>query len=35
LVWGTIGLYGLVPAVLFSFLKAIADSWVLLVEINR
>jgi hypothetical protein len=35
LVRGASGLYGLVPAVLFSFLKAIGDAWVLLVEINR
>ncbi len=29
------GLSWLVPAVIFSLLKAIADAWVLLVEINR
>jgi len=29
------GLYWLVPAVIFSLIKAIADAWVLLVEINR
>jgi modulator of FtsH protease len=29
------GLYWLVPAMLFSFVKAILDSWVLLVEIDR
>jgi hypothetical protein len=29
------GLYWLVPAVLLSFLKALLDAWVLLVEINR
>jgi modulator of FtsH protease len=29
------GLYWLVPAAIFSFIKAILDTWVLLVEINR
>ena len=32
---GAGGLYWLVPAVLISFIKAILDAWVLLVEINR
>lgn len=32
---GLNGLYWLVPAVVFSFLKAIIDAWVLLIEINR
>ena len=32
---GVVGLYLLVPAVIFSFIKAILDAWVLLVEINR
>lgn len=32
---GENGLYWLVPAMLFSFVKAIMDAWVLLVEINR
>jgi modulator of FtsH protease len=32
---GLAGLYWLVPATLFSFAKAILDSWVLLVEIDR
>lgn len=32
---GAPGLYWLVPAIIFSFLKAILDAWVLLVEINR
>jgi hypothetical protein len=32
---GLVGLYILVPAVLLSFVLAIFDSWVLLVEINR
>ena len=32
---GAGGLYFLVPAVLFSFIKAILDAWVLLIEINR
>jgi len=35
LVVGANGLYWLVPAVIFSFIKAILDAWVLLVEINR
>jgi hypothetical protein len=35
LVGGVGGLYWLVPAVIFSFIKAILDAWVLLVEINR
>lgn len=35
LVRGEDGLYWLVPAVIFSLIKAIADAWVLLVEINR
>jgi len=35
LISGFAGLYWLVPAVIFSFLKAILDAWVLLVEINR
>ena len=29
------GLYWLVPATMFSFIKSIMDAWVLLVEINR
>ena len=29
------GLYWLVPAIIISFIKAILDAWVLLVEINR
>ncbi len=33
--WGEPGLYLTVPAVLGSFLIAILDSWVLLVEVNR
>lgn len=33
--WGTVGFYLLVPAFLASFIVAIIDSWVLLVEINR
>jgi hypothetical protein len=32
---GVVGIYFLVLAVLFSFLKAIIDAWVLLIEINR
>jgi hypothetical protein len=29
------GIHWLVPAMLFSFLKAITDAWILLIEINR
>lgn len=32
---GSAGLYWIVPAIIFSFIKAILDAWVLLVEINR
>jgi hypothetical protein len=32
---GVSGLYWLVPAMVFSFIKAVLDAWVLLVEINR
>ncbi len=32
---GTGGLYWLVPAIMISFIKALLDAWVLLVEINR
>jgi hypothetical protein len=35
LCFGECGIYFLVPGILFSFSKAIADSWVLLVEIKR
>jgi len=35
LINGASGVYWLVPAVIFSFLKAILDAWVLLVEFNR
>lgn len=35
LVWGETGMYWLVPSVISSFIKALADAWVLLVEINR
>jgi hypothetical protein len=34
-VWGSQGLYLVVPGFLISFLVALIDSWVLLVEINR
>jgi hypothetical protein len=35
-IWlGGVGIYWLVPAVVISFIKAIMDAWVLLVEINR
>ena len=32
---GIDGIYLLVPAMVFSFLKAIVDAWVLLIEVNR
>ena len=32
---GVAGVYWLVPAILFSFVKAALDAWVLLIEINR
>jgi modulator of FtsH protease len=32
---GTSGVGWLAPAAIFSFLKAILDAWVLLIEINR
>ena len=32
---GYSGLYWLIPGIIFSFIKAIMDAWVLLVEINR
>ena len=35
LVSGAGGLYWLVPAIILSFIKAILDAWVLLIEINR
>ncbi|MBX3083232.1 MAG: hypothetical protein KF716_16490 [Anaerolineae bacterium] len=35
LVWGSGGIYWLVPAVLLSIIKAMMDAWVLLIEINR
>ena len=35
LTWGLGGLYWLVPAIILSFVKALMDAWVLLVEINR
>lgn len=35
LVVGADDLYWLVPVVIFSFIKAILDAWVSLVEINR
>jgi hypothetical protein len=35
LVSGEAGLYWMVPAIVFSFIKAVLDAWVLLVEINR
>lgn len=35
LCWGEYGIYWLVPGIVISFMKAIIDAWVLLVEINR
>ena len=35
LLFGMMGIYFVVPAVLLSFINAIEDAWVLLVEINR
>lgn len=35
LIAGADGLYWIVPAIIFSFISALADAWVLLVEINR
>jgi hypothetical protein len=35
LIWGASGLYWLVPGVLLSFVAAIHESWILLIEINR
>lgn len=32
---GADGVYLLVPAILISFLKAVIDAWVLLIEVNR
>lgn len=32
---GDKGIYWIVPAIIFSFIKAVLDAWVLLVEINR
>jgi hypothetical protein len=29
------GIYWIVPAIIFSFIKAVLDAWVLLIEINR
>jgi hypothetical protein len=34
-IYGETGMYLLVPAVVFSFIKSVIDAWVLLVEINR
>jgi modulator of FtsH protease len=35
LLYGEKGVYWLVPGIMLSFIKAIIDAWVLLVEINR
>lgn len=35
LVSGEMGIYWIVPALIFSFIKAVIDAWVLLIEIHR
>jgi hypothetical protein len=35
LITGQSGMYWIVPAIIFSFIKAVLDAWVLLVEIHR
>jgi len=35
LYYGENGIYWIVPAIILSFIKAVIDAWVLLVEINR
>jgi hypothetical protein len=35
LAWGRVGLYWLVPGVIFCFVVAFFNAWVLLIEINR
>lgn len=35
LVSGIYGIFWLIPAIIFSFIKAVVDAWVLLVEIHR
>jgi hypothetical protein len=35
LIYGESGLYWIVPGIILSFIKAVIDAWVLLVEINR
>jgi hypothetical protein len=35
LIQGSVGLYWLVPGVIFCFLAAFSNAWVLLIEINR
>jgi len=35
LLYGENGIYWIVPGIIFSFIKAVIDAWVLLVEINR
>lgn len=32
---GDVGIYWLIPGIIFSFIKAVLDAWVLLVEIHR
>jgi hypothetical protein len=34
-IWKGNGIYWLIPGIIISFIKAVADAWVLLVEINR
>ena len=35
LIYGENGIYWIVPGIILSFIKAVIDAWVLLVEINR
>ena len=35
LICGEKGIYWIVPGIILSFIKAVIDAWVLLVEINR
>ena len=35
LIWGEVGLYWIAAAFIFSFIKAVSDAWVLLIEILR
>ena len=35
MLYGNAGIYWLIPAIIFSFMKSLLDAWVLLIEINR